>query len=140
MCRDLAFQLRHTDSTCTQRACNPKVQCCADGSCAACPAGAQAGSSRHWYIIQGHVYIELFHRCGSISANQADHCQIAMHQNLMLTGFSLAEMPNTWQACFVTDLLPAADIFEKIATETATLARYNKKPTVTSREIQTAGM
>jgi hypothetical protein len=34
----------------------------------------------------------------------------------------------------------AADIFEKIATETATLARYNKKPTVTSREIQTAGM
>ena len=30
------------------------------------------------------------------------------------------------------------DIFEKIATETATLARYNKKPTVTSREIQTA--
>ncbi|KAK9817865.1 hypothetical protein WJX72_003385 [[Myrmecia] bisecta] len=31
-----------------------------------------------------------------------------------------------------------ADIFEKIATETSVLARYNKKPTVTSREIQTA--
>ena len=31
-----------------------------------------------------------------------------------------------------------ADIFEKIAVETAQLARYNKKPTVTSREIQTA--
>jgi len=30
------------------------------------------------------------------------------------------------------------DIFEKIATEAAKLARYNKKPTVTSREIQTA--
>eukprot|EP00245_Coleochaete_scutata_P001630 TRINITY_DN1200_c0_g3_i1.p1 TRINITY_DN1200_c0_g3~~TRINITY_DN1200_c0_g3_i1.p1 ORF type:complete len:134 (-),score=52.77 TRINITY_DN1200_c0_g3_i1:608-1009(-) len=30
------------------------------------------------------------------------------------------------------------DIFEKIATETAKLARYNKKPTITSREIQTA--
>ena len=30
------------------------------------------------------------------------------------------------------------DIFEKIATEVASLARYNKKPTVTSREIQTA--
>ena len=30
------------------------------------------------------------------------------------------------------------DIFEKIAGETANLARYNKKPTVTSREIQTA--
>eukprot|EP00245_Coleochaete_scutata_P001631 TRINITY_DN1200_c0_g3_i2.p1 TRINITY_DN1200_c0_g3~~TRINITY_DN1200_c0_g3_i2.p1 ORF type:complete len:134 (-),score=50.81 TRINITY_DN1200_c0_g3_i2:126-527(-) len=30
------------------------------------------------------------------------------------------------------------DIFEKIATETAKLARYNKRPTITSREIQTA--
>lgn len=30
------------------------------------------------------------------------------------------------------------DIFDKIATETTNLARYNKKPTVTSREIQTA--
>jgi len=31
-----------------------------------------------------------------------------------------------------------AGIFEKIAVETASLARYNKKPTVTSHEIQTA--
>ena len=30
------------------------------------------------------------------------------------------------------------DIFEKIATEAAKLSRYNKKPTVSSREIQTA--
>jgi histone H2B len=30
------------------------------------------------------------------------------------------------------------DIFDKIASEAARLARYNKKPTVTSREIQTA--
>ena len=30
------------------------------------------------------------------------------------------------------------DIFEKIAAEAARLARYNKKPTITSREIQTA--
>jgi histone H2B len=29
------------------------------------------------------------------------------------------------------------DIFEKIATESAKLSRYNKKPTLTSREIQT---
>ncbi|KAK3240184.1 hypothetical protein CYMTET_49962 [Cymbomonas tetramitiformis] len=29
------------------------------------------------------------------------------------------------------------DIFEKIAGESAKLARYNKKPTITSREIQT---
>merc|ERR1712224_895531 len=29
-------------------------------------------------------------------------------------------------------------IFEKIASEAARLARYNKKPTITSREIQTA--
>ncbi|KAI5007262.1 hypothetical protein ZWY2020_047210 [Hordeum vulgare] len=30
------------------------------------------------------------------------------------------------------------DIFEKLASESANLARYNKKPTITSREIQTA--
>ena len=30
------------------------------------------------------------------------------------------------------------DIFDKISVETTNLARYNKKPTVTSREIQTA--
>ena len=30
------------------------------------------------------------------------------------------------------------DIFEKIATESSRLSRYNKKPTITSREIQTA--
>ncbi len=42
-------------------------------------------------------------------------------------------MPHILSGCL-------ADIFEKIATETATLARYNKKPTVTSREIQTAGV
>uniref|UniRef100_A0A383VFP2 Histone H2B n=1 Tax=Tetradesmus obliquus TaxID=3088 RepID=A0A383VFP2_TETOB len=30
------------------------------------------------------------------------------------------------------------DIFEKIAGESSRLARYNKKPTITSREIQTA--
>jgi histone H2B len=30
------------------------------------------------------------------------------------------------------------DIFDKIANEASNLARYNKKPTVTSREIQTA--
>jgi histone H2B len=30
------------------------------------------------------------------------------------------------------------DLFEKIATEASKLSRYNKKPTVTSREIQTA--
>ncbi|KAK1398554.1 Histone domain-containing protein [Heracleum sosnowskyi] len=30
------------------------------------------------------------------------------------------------------------DIFEKLAGEASKLARYNKKPTITSREIQTA--
>ncbi|RZC83994.1 hypothetical protein C5167_046780 [Papaver somniferum] len=30
------------------------------------------------------------------------------------------------------------DIFEKLANESSKLARYNKKPTVTSREIQTS--
>ncbi|GER54349.1 histone H2B [Striga asiatica] len=30
------------------------------------------------------------------------------------------------------------DIFEKLVVESSRLARYNKKPTITSREIQTA--
>ncbi|KAK4432380.1 Histone H2B.9 [Sesamum alatum] len=30
------------------------------------------------------------------------------------------------------------DLFEKLAMESSRLARYNKKPTITSREIQTA--
>eukprot|EP01025_Chloroclados_australasicus_P069220 TRINITY_DN972_c0_g1_i2.p7 TRINITY_DN972_c0_g1~~TRINITY_DN972_c0_g1_i2.p7 ORF type:complete len:121 (-),score=16.15 TRINITY_DN972_c0_g1_i2:1575-1937(-) len=30
------------------------------------------------------------------------------------------------------------DVFDKIAMEASKLARYNKKPTITSREIQTA--
>ena len=30
------------------------------------------------------------------------------------------------------------DIFDRIASEASRLARYNKKPTITSREIQTA--
>ena len=34
--------------------------------------------------------------------------------------------------------LPSDLLLPQIATETAQLARYNKKPTVTSREIQTA--
>ncbi len=32
------------------------------------------------------------------------------------------------------------DVFDRIALETSNLARYNRKPTVTSREIQTAGV
>jgi histone H2B len=31
-----------------------------------------------------------------------------------------------------------SDIFEKMANESAKLARYNKKQTITSREVQTA--
>ena len=31
-----------------------------------------------------------------------------------------------------------SDIFEKMANEAARLARYNKKQTITSREVQTA--
>ena len=37
-----------------------------------------------------------------------------------------------WFCSFITDQ------FEKIATQAAQLARVNKKPTLTSREIQTA--
>ena len=56
-----------------------------------------------------------------------------------MVAHALPQTPTSYIACSLTVIIYAADIFEKIATETATLARYNKKPTVTSREIQTAG-
>ena len=40
--------------------------------------------------------------------------------------------PTAYSLCSPTDM------FDKIATEAAKLARYGKKPTMTSREIQTA--
>lgn len=41
-------------------------------------------------------------------------------------------------ALLISNPLPSNLLLPQIATETAQLARYNKKPTVTSREIQTA--
>lgn len=40
--------------------------------------------------------------------------------------------------CFRTDASPALDIFERVATEASKLAAYNKKSTISSREIQTS--
>ena len=42
--------------------------------------------------------------------------------------FSLS--PNVWP--------PPSDIFERVATEASKLAAYNKKSTISSREIQTS--
>lgn len=35
-------------------------------------------------------------------------------------------------------LIPSSDIFERVATEASKLAAYNKKSTISSREIQTS--
>ena len=69
-------------------------------------------------------------------------CCKAAHQKEILTedsGFQQVH-PDTGISSKAMSILNSFinDIFEKIATETANLARYNKKPTVTSREIQTA--
>ena len=64
------------------------------------------------------------------------------HQKESLTEDSVSQQvhPDTGISSKAMSILNSFinDIFEKIATETANLARYNKKPTVTSREIQTA--
>jgi histone H2B len=40
--------------------------------------------------------------------------------------------------CFHFSDLPFIDIFERVATEASKLAAYNKKSTISSREIQTS--
>ncbi|KAL3536369.1 hypothetical protein ACH5RR_004830 [Cinchona calisaya] len=50
-----------------------------------------------------------------------------VHPDIGISGKAMGIMNN-----FVND------IFEKLAQESSRLARYNKKPTITSREIQTA--
>ena len=63
-----------------------------------------------------------------------------IHEPLTCTHSLLQVHPDTGISSRAISILNSfiTDIFEKIATETAQLARYNKKPTVTSREIQTA--
>ena len=62
-----------------------------------------------------------------VSGNEAGGCVLSWW-----LGADLATVTRSIMNSFIND------IFEKIATEAAKLARYSKKPTVTSREIQTA--
>ena len=70
----------------------------------------------------------------------AAHWHIVPREVLTRCLQSLQVHPDTGISSRAISILNSfiTDIFEKIATETAQLARYNKKPTVTSREIQTA--
>ena len=43
-----------------------------------------------------------------------------------------------YDASFLTPTFPVTDIFERVATEASKLAAYNKKSTISSREIQTS--
>ena len=63
----------------------------------------------------------------SLSGSEQYHYALQVHPDTGISSRAISILNS-----FITD------IFEKIATETAQLARYNKKPTVTSREIQTA--
>ncbi len=67
----------------------------------------------------------------------------AMRRNLIIASLTFCVLqvhPDTGISSKAMSILNSFinDIFDKIASETAQLARYNKKPTVTSREIQTA--
>ena len=84
--------------------------------------------------------------CVLLPPSRADMLLVAptvlLYQNPWLTAVALHTQvhPDTGISSRAISILNSfiTDIFEKIATETAQLARYNKKPTVTSREIQTA--
>ena len=110
------------------------VACCAGIPCAHCCAGAPA-------LVQQVLLLP--------AASWQSLCAAVAHVSplplllLPLTLFLAAPLqvhPDTGISSKAMSILNSFinDIFEKIATETAQLARYNKKPTVTSREIQTS--
>jgi histone H3/H4 len=82
--------------------------------------GAEAGAPGHRHLLQGHV-----HHVRAFAPRSRPPPRLA-------PAADERARPAARRNSFIND------IFEKIATEAAKLARYNKKPTVTSREIQTA--
>ena len=95
--------------------------------------GAEAGAPRHRHQLQGHLHPELLHPgAPCVCSAPAPPCLLPLPSSAdvlvsLCTSLTSSPTPCTQQ-----------DQFEKIATEAAKLARYSKKPTVTSREIQTA--
>jgi histone H3/H4 len=84
----------------------------------------------------------------SLACDAVDCCLIEVAQLLQqIQDVTVASAHIYVAAVFATGISSKAmsimnsfinDIFEKIASEASRLARYNKKPTITSREIQTA--
>jgi histone H2B len=75
------------------------------------PSSPEAGPPRYWYLQPRHVHPQL------------------LRQRLVLSDLT----------CYkVHQLIPISDIFERVATEASKLAAYNKKSTISSREIQTS--
>ena len=103
---------------------------------------AQLASRRSVALVPSKV--EGGQSCHCCSANSPGFTNIQVSIDLQVTFFLLQVLkqvhPDTGISSKAMSILNSfiADIFEKIAVETASLARYNKKPTVTSREIQTA--
>ena len=98
-------------------------------------AGPETGAPGHRHQLQGHLHPELvhpgvfgFHGHGSGDARHAQ-LQLALIDSLASSRIAFHQLCSGHEQ---------QDQFEKIATEAAKLARYSKKPTVTSREIQTA--
>ena len=105
-------------------------------------AGRKKGSKKAVESYKIYIYkvgaapnpTRLLLACGQRQASQKLTCELWYLQVLKQVH------PDTGISSKAMSILNSfiADIFEKIAVETASLARYNKKPTVTSREIQTA--
>ena len=106
--------------------------------------GARLTLRRSW---QG-VSVACMCMYASLACDAVDCCLIEVAQLLQqIHAVAVATAHIYVAAVFATGISSKAmsimnsfinDIFEKIASEASRLARYNKKPTITSREIQTA--
>ena len=79
-------------------------------------------------------------RCASLHLSKTLYCSQNVFELVSEAKLPTQVHPDTGISSKAMSILNSFinDIFDKIASETAQLARYNKKPTVTSREIQTA--
>lgn len=82
----------------------------------------QAGPPRHWYLHSCHVHLELL--CQWYVSNWLFKKEDAKTRH-NASGKTLSNLRHL-------------DIFERVATEASKLAAYNKKSTISSREIQTS--
>ena len=107
-------------------------------------AGRKKGSKKAVESYKIYIY-KVRRACCARKSSQSKSCAKTQHPTGGCFKVTLMQVlkqvhPDTGISSKAMSILNSfiADIFEKIAVETASLARYNKKPTVTSREIQTA--